>query len=72
MPKELEAKPLGCIGEIITSDSDGIKLEQWDFQSGKRLFEVSTNGRDSQRDLEKFLRRIVDPLLQPQGQAAQG
>ena len=63
MPKELEAKPLGCISKMHRIQADGIKLEQWDFQSGKRLFEVSTNGRDSQRDLEKFLRRIVDPLL---------
>ena len=42
---------------------DGIKLEQWDLHSGKRLIEVSVNGHDTAIDLEKFQSGIVNPLL---------
>jgi hypothetical protein len=63
MPKELGAKPLGCISKMHRIEINGIKLEEWDLQSGKRLFEVSTNGQDSASDLEKFRSRIVNPLL---------
>jgi hypothetical protein len=63
MPKELEPKPLGCVSKMLRIQVDGIKLEQWDLQSGKRLLEVSVNGLDSANDLEKFRSRIVNPLL---------
>jgi len=63
MPKEFGAKPLGCTSRMRRIQADGIKLEQWDLRNGRRLFEVSANGRDRPRDLDNFRRRIVDPLL---------
>lgn len=64
MPKRLGAKPLGCSARMRRIQGDEIKLEQWDLPNGKRLFEVSANGRDRRQDRDNFQRRVVDPLLE--------
>ena len=63
IPKKLGAEPLGCISKVRRTEIDGIKVEQWDLHSGKRLIEVSVNGQNNGIDLEKFQRGIVGPLL---------
>ncbi len=66
MPKDLLAKPLGCSAAMHRVEGGVIKVERWDLQGAKRLIEVSTSGKDSAQDFEKFRQRIVGPLLKLQ------
>jgi hypothetical protein len=64
MPKGLKAQPLGCSAAMHRVEAGGIKVERWDLQGARQLIEVSTNGKDSAQDLEKFRQHVVAPLLE--------
>jgi hypothetical protein len=63
MPKDLQAQPLGCSAAMHRVEAGGIKVERWQLQGARQLIEVSTSGKDSAQDFEKFRQRVVAPLL---------
>lgn len=63
LPARFMAQPLDCTSSMLRLTSERIKIERWSLPGGRQAFEVSTNGRDTDADLEAFAARVVRPLL---------
>lgn len=63
LPARFAAKPFACSSQVLRVEADHIKIERWMLPRGEMSFEVSWNGNDTEADLRKFTRRVVEPLL---------
>ena len=62
-PPDLEAQPTGCSSKVLRQEAKGVKIERWTLPDGTVALEVSWNGKNRPKDLDRFTDRIVRPLL---------
>ncbi|MGJ7507379.1 hypothetical protein [Variovorax sp. GT1P44] len=62
-PPNLEAQPTGCSSKVLRQEAKGVKIERWTLPDGTLALEVSWNGKNRPKDLDRFTDRIVRPLL---------
>lgn len=63
LPSSFFATQLGCMPHVERVTAGKLKVERWVLPDGSTLFEVSENAKDRSEDLQKFVNKVVTPLL---------
>jgi hypothetical protein len=64
LPRRFHAKPLGCSSDLLRVEASDTNVESWSFPAGRKVLEVSWKGHDKSSDLQSFLTRVVQPLVE--------
>ncbi|MDM0053187.1 hypothetical protein [Variovorax sp. J22R115] len=62
-PPGFEARPTGCSSKVLRMEAKDVKIERWSLPGGALALEVSWNGEDTPKDLDRFTTRVAQPLL---------
>jgi len=62
-PPGFETRPTGCSSKVLRMETKDVKIERWSLPGGALALEVSSNGEDTPKDLDRFTSRVAQPLL---------